>query len=110
MTDIEINGRKIGENHPTYFIADIGANHDGDIVRAKHLIELAKISGADAVKFQHFRAKHIVSDVGFKDLVKPEVIEMTKEEWLKKLNLYAKEIGIEILDDGIEAEEDLNEK
>lgn len=52
----------------TYFIADISANHDGSLERAKHLCYLAKISGADAAKFQHFKAETIVSDSGFKKL------------------------------------------
>ena len=65
---IEINGRKIGPNNPTYFIADIGANHDGDIERAKKLIYMAAESGAEAAKFQHFDARTIVSDYGFKSL------------------------------------------
>ena len=36
--NIKINQQEIGINFPTYFIADIGANHDGDINRAKDLI------------------------------------------------------------------------
>lgn len=52
----------------TYFIADISANHDGDLNRAKLLCKLAKEAGADAVKFQHFKAETIVSDAGFKEL------------------------------------------
>ncbi len=52
----------------TYFIADISANHDGDLVRAKTLIRSAAESGADAVKFQNFRARKIVSDYGFRAL------------------------------------------
>lgn len=52
----------------TYFIADIAANHDSDLARAKMLIEKAKEAGADAAKFQHFQAKNIVSDVGFRNL------------------------------------------
>lgn len=58
----------VGENHPTYFIADISANHDGDLERAKLLIHLAKEAGADAAKFQNFRAPEIVSDYGFKNM------------------------------------------
>ena len=65
--DIKIGKHIIGENHPTYFIADIAANHDGDIERAKSLIKLAKESGADAVKFQHHDVKKYVSDYGFKN-------------------------------------------
>ena len=66
--EIQIGHRLIGANHPTYFIADIAANHDGDLERAKQLIRLAKEAGADAAKFQNFRAPKIVSDYGFKAL------------------------------------------
>jgi sialic acid synthase SpsE len=65
MTEIRIAGREIGAGHPTYFIADIGANHDGDLQRAKDLIYLVAEAGADAAKFQNFRAPEIVSDYGF---------------------------------------------
>ena len=65
---LDIQGRKIGESYPTYFIADIAANHDGDLERAKDLIYLAAEAGADAAKFQHFQAATIVSDYGFKSL------------------------------------------
>jgi sialic acid synthase SpsE len=66
--EIRIGNHIIGENHPTYFIADISANHDGDLERAKLLIRLAKEAGADAAKFQNFRAPNIVSDYGFKSM------------------------------------------
>lgn len=66
--DIKIGKDTIGENYPVYFIADIAANHDGDIERAKQLIKLAKESGANAVKFQHHDVKKYVSDFGFKNL------------------------------------------
>lgn len=66
--DIKIGNHLIGNEHPTYFIADISANHDGDLERAKMLIHLAKAAGADAAKFQNFRAAKIVSDYGFKSL------------------------------------------
>lgn len=66
--EVSIADRKVGLNHPTYFIADIAANHDGDLERAKLLIRLAKESGAEAAKFQNFRAPKIVSDYGFKAL------------------------------------------
>jgi sialic acid synthase SpsE len=63
--EIKIGDRKIGENNPTYFIADIAANHDGSLDRAIELIRLAKQAGADAAKFQNFRAPKIVSAFGF---------------------------------------------
>lgn len=68
MPKFEVDGRWVGSDQPTYFIADIAANHDGDLSRAIDLIYIAAEAGADAAKFQHFRAKHIVSDVGFKAL------------------------------------------
>lgn len=64
----EIENKKVGGDNPVYFIADIAANHDGDIERAKELIYLAAEAGADAAKFQHFKAESIVSDHGFKKL------------------------------------------
>jgi len=64
--EIKIVDRLIGPEHPVYFIADIAANHDGDLERAKTLIHLAAEAGADAAKFQNFRAAKIVSDYGFK--------------------------------------------
>ena len=65
---MKIGNHEIGLQHPTYFIADIAANHDGDLERAKMLIRLAKKAGADAAKFQNFQAPKIVSDYGFKSL------------------------------------------
>ncbi len=65
---LHIAGKSIGASNPTYFIADLAANHDGDLERAKDLIYMAAESGADAAKFQHFSAATIVSDAGFKAL------------------------------------------
>ncbi len=66
--EINILDKTIGLDHPTYFIADIAANHDGDLDRAIELIRLAKDAGADAAKFQNFRAPQIVSDYGFRNM------------------------------------------
>ena len=66
--EIKIGANSIGEDHPTYFIADISANHDGDLERAKLLIRMAAEAGANAAKFQNFRAPEIVSDFGFQSL------------------------------------------
>jgi len=69
-SEIVIDNNKIGLNHPTYFIADIAANHDGDLAKAKELIHLCKEAGADAAKFQHFAADTIVSKTKFEKLDK----------------------------------------
>jgi N-acetylneuraminate synthase len=66
--EFKIGTHWVGDQHPTYFIADVAANHDGDLDRAKLLIQLAKDAGADAAKFQNFQAPKIVSDYGFRSL------------------------------------------
>jgi N-acetylneuraminate synthase len=63
--ELKIGNQWIGNGHPTYFVADVAANHDGDLQRAKDLIYLCAEAGADAAKFQNFRAPEIVSDYGF---------------------------------------------
>lgn len=68
MRSFQIGKRHVGDGYPTYFIADISANHDGSLERALKLIRLAKQAGADAAKFQHFHAPKIVSDYGFRAL------------------------------------------
>jgi N-acetylneuraminate synthase len=65
MAKLGIGGRSVGDGAPTYFIADIAANHDGQLDRAVELVHLAARAGADAAKFQHFRAPKIVSREGF---------------------------------------------
>ena len=109
--EIMISNKKIGLNYPTYFIADIAANHDGDLQRAKDLIFLAKEAGADCAKFQHFLADKIVSDYGFKHLKgnqshqdswKKSVYEIydenpCKREWTEELAQTCKEADIEFM-------------
>lgn len=63
--EIKIGQKWIGENHPTYFIAEIGANFDGNLEKAKRLIDAAKSAGADCAKFQTFSTSKIVSEGGF---------------------------------------------
>ena len=65
---LQIGNRTVGLNEPTYFIADIASSHDGELSRAKELIWHCKEAGADCAKFQHFLARDIVSDEGFKAL------------------------------------------
>ena len=111
MTSFRIGDRVVGLDYPTYFIADIAANHDGSLERALALLSLAKDAGADCAKFQHFRAEHIVSDYGFRSLGgqqshqaawKKSVFEVYAEaslpwEWTEPLATHAKEIGIEFM-------------
>ncbi len=50
--EIKIGNRLIGDGHPTYVVAEIGINHNGDLDLAKKMIEAAHHAGVDAVKFQ----------------------------------------------------------
>lgn len=72
----------ISDSSRTYFIADIAANHDGKIERAKKLIYLAAEAGANAAKFQNFSAETIVSDYGFKSLKKKK---SHQSKWRKSI-------------------------
>ena len=63
-----INNIEISNNSKSYYIADIVANHDGHLERSKDLIYMVANAGADAAKFQHFKANTLVSDLGFKSL------------------------------------------
>jgi N-acetylneuraminate synthase len=106
--EIKIGNRLIGEGHPTYIIAEIGANFDNNIEKAKKLILAAKESGADCAKFQSFISEKIVSGKGFERMQlkgvhgswgRP-VNEVFKEaefprEWHKEIADYCQEIGID---------------
>lgn len=61
MKPFEINARKIGPGQPTFVIAEAGVNHNGQLPVAKQLVDIAVDAGADAVKFQAFRAAQLAS-------------------------------------------------
>jgi len=60
MKKIKIGDKLIGENEPCFVIAEAGINHNGSLKLAKKLIDIAKKAGADAIKFQTFRAENVV--------------------------------------------------
>lgn len=109
MPGFDIHGRRIGDGAPVYFIADISANHDGSLERARALIHLAAKSGANAAKFQNFRAPHIVSERGFEELGaqfshqarwKKPVVEVYKDaslpwEWTETLAAECRAAGVD---------------
>jgi N-acetylneuraminate synthase len=61
MEPITIAGRGIGPGHPVFVVAEIGVNHNGDLKMARRLVETAAACGADAVKFQTFKAERLAS-------------------------------------------------
>ena len=62
---VKVGSNIIGGNNPTYFIADIAANWDDSLDRAKDLIYLSAEAEANAAKFQNFTASTIVSGTSF---------------------------------------------
>lgn len=64
INPFQIDGRVIGNDAPPYCIAEVGINHNGDLTIAKRMIDAAKAAGADAVKFQTFKAEEFCGDPG----------------------------------------------
>ena len=105
---ITINGRKIGKEFPPYVIAELSANHNGDINRAFKIMEEAKAAGADAIKLQTYRADTITIDHDSEDFQihgglwdGQTLYNLYKGaqmpwEWHKPLFEKAKELGITI--------------
>jgi N-acetylneuraminate synthase len=105
---IKINDRKIGLDHSPYVIAEMSANHNGDINNAYKIIDMAKASGADAVKLQTYHPDTITMDMNTPEfMIKgglwdgQSLYELYKGafmpwEWHKPLFDYAKKVGITI--------------
>lgn len=61
IATVDIAGRRLGPSNPVFVIAEAGVNHNGDVGLAHRLVDVAANSGADAVKFQTFDPKTLVS-------------------------------------------------
>jgi len=106
--EIEIDGRKIGSEHPPYVIAELSGNHNGDIDRAIELMASAKEAGADAVKLQTYTPDTMTIDCDSELFLIKEGLwagrklhELYQEaqtpwEWHENLFDRAREIGITI--------------
>lgn len=86
---IEIDGRKIGEDHPVFIIAEVGVNHNGDLNIAKKLIREAARCGADCVKFQTFKADRVVTKDAPKASyqLKTTAVDESQESMLRNLEM-----------------------
>lgn len=93
----------------TYIIAEAGVNHNGDIVLAKRLVDVAVKAGADAVKFQTFKAEEIVSKTaqkanyqkrnapdGLSQQAMLKALELSEAEY-KELKNYCGKLKIDFL-------------
>lgn len=113
--EIRIGNKILGQGHPTYVIAEAGSNHNGDFDMAKTLIKVAANAGADAIKFQAFRAKEHYSKhtPAFTYLKEQAYQQSTYElirsleinrEWHAPLMEYAQSCGITFLSSPCDAE------
>ena len=107
-TFITIDGRRIGAQYPPYIIAELSANHNGDINRAFRIMEEAKQAGADAIKLQTYTQDTITMDCSNEDFMirgglwdGNSLYELYKKahlpwDWHKPLFEKAKELDITI--------------
>ena len=103
--EVSIGNRKVGDGHPAYIIGEIGINHNGDIDVAKKLMEVAKKSGADAIKFQkrtpllcvpeHQRSQMRDTPWGYITYLDYRYKVEFDEEAYTEIDRFAKEIGID---------------
>jgi len=86
---LNIQNKEISSTTPTFVIAEAGVNHGGDMNVAKQLIDLASNAGADAVKFQTFRAEHLILENVEKAPYQQKTTEVTESQMdmLKKLEV-----------------------
>ena len=98
--EINIDGKLIGENHPLFFIAEAGVNHNGSLKLGKQLIDCAADAGADAVKFQTFNTEEIITPNAPKSTYHIETTgDDSKQSWyeLLKSQELTKEMHLELI-------------
>ena len=105
---MKINNRLINVENPPYVIAEMSANHNGDINNAYKIIDMAKTAGADAVKLQTYKPDTITMDIHTPEFMiegglwdGQSLYELYESafmpwEWHKPLFEYAQKIGITI--------------
>ncbi len=86
-----INGKKIGADYPTFIIAEIGINHNGDIEISKKLIDIAVMAGCDAIKFQKRTPELCVPDQQRDVIRKTPWGDMTYMEYRRRLEFKKEE-------------------
>jgi pseudaminic acid synthase len=107
---MKIRNHSIGTNHPTYIIAEMSANHGGQLSKAKEIMKAIKNSGANAVKLQTYTANSITLNTDKNDFILREKskwqnhktlfelfsVAHTPYEWLEELFYLAHKIDLDI--------------
>ncbi len=102
MNRIQIGEKWVGDDESVYVVAEAGSNHNGDLEQAMRLIAVAAEAGADAIKFQNFKAARLyprsAGESDYLQVRKPiydimEQLEMP-EDWIPKLAKYSNEQGL----------------
>ena len=96
LDKIKLNDYIIGHQCPPFIVAEAGLNHNGEIQKAFEMIKVAKNSGADAIKFQTFKADEFISDTALtytyfsqgKKIIEPQIdlfrrCEFSRDDWFK---------------------------
>ena len=106
VASVEIAGRKIGAGHPCFIVAEAGVNHNGDLKTARQLVDVAVEAGADAVKFQTFKAERLATPSAPKALYQLQGTDKSEsqlkmlqslelsEEAHRELSAYCRKQGI----------------
>jgi N-acetylneuraminate synthase len=102
---LDLGRRRVGDGQPCYVIAEAGSNHDGRLDQARRLVDVAAEAGADAVKFQLFRARTLYA----RGAGRSEYLQLDRSiydviadmempyEWLPILAGHAAERGIDFM-------------
>ncbi len=85
--EIKLGNIVLNQNSFPYIIAEIGVNHEGSLEKAKELIDLAKMGGAHAAKFQSYKAETLASKNS------PSYWDLTKESTNSQFKLFKKYDG-----------------
>lgn len=102
MRKVKIGDKLVGQGENVFVVAEAGSNHDGKLKQAKQLIRVAAEAGADAIKFQTFRAEKLyIKKAGSADYLKTRksVFKIIKKlempyKWIPELNGYCHKVGI----------------